>query len=66
MPFMEPFVVLDGITEIGVGQGGGLFDELEGLTLGFRYGVRIPMFVAMGDDFFAKTVGEIEPMTVGR
>jgi hypothetical protein len=66
MPFMEPFVVLDGITEIGVGQGGGLFDELEGLTLGISDRVRITMFGHVRNDLIAKTVSEIETMSVRR
>ena len=47
MPFMKPFVVLDGITEIGIGFCRGLFDELESLTLGIGNGVRITVLRAV-------------------
>ena len=66
MPFMEPFVVLDGITEIGIGFCGSFFDELEGLPLGGSHRVRIPMLGHVRDDLFAETVGEIETMSIRR
>ena len=56
---MEPFVVLDGITEVCVGQGGGLFDELERMTLGFRYGVRITVLRHVGNDLLTETVSDV-------
>ena len=43
-----------------------MFDELEGLALGFGYRVRITVLRHMGDDLLTKTVGEIEPMSVRR
>ena len=43
-----------------------MLDELEGLTLGFGYGVRITMFRHVGNDLFAETIGEIETMSVRR
>lgn len=66
MPFLEPFFMLNRITKIGVCFSGRLFYELECVALCFRYRLRIPMLGAMGDDFFAETVSEIETMTVRR
>ncbi len=34
--------------------------------MGVGYGIRIAVFRTMGDDLFAKTVGEIETMSVRR
>ena len=63
---LEPFVVLDGVAEISIRQSGSLFDEVEGVTLGRSYFVRVAMLGAMGHFCFAETFGEIQAMVIGR
>lgn len=63
---LEPLVVLNGVAEIGIRQSGSLFDEVEGVTLGRGYFVRVAVLGAMGHLRFAETFGEIQAMVIGR
>ena len=66
VPFLEPFVALNGVIEFGIGDATGLREHATRSLLAGRDGLRITMYGIMGHDGFAETVGEIEATSVGR
>ena len=57
VPFMKPFVVLDGIVEFGIRDKTGLRKLVIGVLLVFGKGVRISIFGTMRDDSLSVSVG---------